>query len=146
LKNPSAEDKVFVILDLQNAYLSQTSLVVEYFLIMLKNYPESLHKIVMINTPMLFTAVWAVIRQFLDERSLSKVEIFGYQYHERLHEMVELGNLPERYGGYCKCEGGCDKKDLGPWNENGEDIEPLWDFEGRDLSEQDSRPAIELAI
>lgn len=149
-KNPTADEKVSAIFNLHNAYLSQfpkfTSVVIDYLKIMLRNYPESLHKIIIINTPMLFSAVWAVIRQFLDQRSLSKVEILGCQYHKYIQEMVGPDNLPKKYGGACECEGGCDNKDLGPWNENGEEIEPRWDFEGRDVNENGSRSEFVLTV
>lgn len=72
-----------------------------------------------VNAPMLFTGVWAVVKGFLDEKTRSKIKIMGGTFKKELLELVESENLPEFLGGTCKCEGlgGCNNSDAGPWQE-----------------------------
>jgi hypothetical protein len=57
-----------------------------------------------INAPMLFTGVWAVVKGFLDEKTRKKIKIVGSKYEKDLLELVEPENLPDFLGGTCKCE------------------------------------------
>jgi len=41
------------------------------------NYPESLAAAYIVNAPTVFSVVWAVVRQFLDPRTVAKVHIMG---------------------------------------------------------------------
>ena len=70
-----------------------------------------------INAPFLFTFIWKIMSLWFDERTLKKICIVGSDYKERLHELVEIDCLPERFGGTCKCEefGGCKVSDQGVW-------------------------------
>ena len=70
-----------------------------------------------VNAPMLFTGVWAMVKSFLDEKTRNKIKIFGGSYKKELLELVDSENLPEFLGGICKCEGlgGCNNSDCGPW-------------------------------
>ena len=43
-------------------------------------YPETMGHTFLINAPMLFTAVWAIIKGFLDEKTRSKIKILGTNY------------------------------------------------------------------
>jgi CRAL/TRIO domain len=72
-----------------------------------------------VNAPMLFTGVWAVVKGFLDERTRNKIQIKGSKYQKELLELVEPQNLPDFIGGSCKCEksGGCMLSVEGPWND-----------------------------
>lgn len=69
-----------------------------------------------VNAPMLFTGVWAVVKGFLDEKTRNKIHIKGSKYQNELLELVEAENLPDFLGGKCKCEGGCLNVQPGPWN------------------------------
>ena len=80
-------------------------------------YPETLSKMFIINAPTLFTAVWKMIKGFLDERTASKVEILGSNYEKRLLEAIDAENLPTYLGGTCECANGCQNSDIGPWND-----------------------------
>jgi hypothetical protein len=56
-----------------------------------------------VNAPMLFTGVWAVVKGFLDERTRQKIKICGSKYQKELLEVVDVDNLPDFLGGTCKC-------------------------------------------
>ena len=70
-----------------------------------------------INAPMIFSAVWAIIKGFLDEKTRSKIIIKGTDYLETILEHVDKENLPKFLGGTCECEGGCLKRQPGPWDD-----------------------------
>lgn len=73
-----------------------------------------------VNAPMLFTGVWAIVKGFLDEKTRQKIHIKGHKYEKDLLELVDAENLPDFLGGKCKCEefgGGCMFSNAGPWND-----------------------------
>lgn len=82
-------------------------------------YPEIMGQMFIVNAPMLFTGVWAIVKGFLDEKTRKKISIKGGKYEKEILELVEPQNLPDFIGGSCKCEefGGCMKSGAGPWNE-----------------------------
>jgi len=72
------------------------------------NYPENLKKLFLINCPTLFTMIWKAVKPFLNENTIKKIRICGSSdYKSALLEDIPAENLPEEYGGTCKCEGGC---------------------------------------
>lgn len=72
-------------------------------------YPEIMGQCFIVNSPMIFSAIWAVVKGFLDEKTRNKISIKGGKFEKELLELVEPENLPEFLGGKCKCEkfGGC---------------------------------------
>ena len=82
-------------------------------------YPECMGKFYIINAPWAFSAVWSIIKPWLDEVTVSKVEILGSGYKDKLLEQIPVENLPKEFGGTCNCVGGCSLSDAGPWNEAG---------------------------
>ena len=69
---------------------------------------------------MVFSALYAIIKGFLDERTRSKVRIIGSNYQPVLLENISAENLPAFLGGTCTCshvEGGCLESNAGPWND-----------------------------
>jgi hypothetical protein len=66
-----------------------------------KHYPETLGRMFIINVPTIFSAAWALIRPFLDERTQRKIEIFSSAsaWKKRLREVVEPRDLPVDFGG-----------------------------------------------
>lgn len=51
------------------------------------NYPEVARKVLLINTPSIFSTVWSGIRGFLDEGTASKFEIKGSDYLPMLRKV-----------------------------------------------------------
>jgi len=83
-------------------------------------YPETMGQCLVVNAPMVFSALYAIIKGFLDERTRSKIRIVGSNYQQVLLEAIDAENLPEFLGGTCTCshvEGGCINSDTGPWQD-----------------------------
>jgi hypothetical protein len=57
-----------------------------------------------INAPMLFSAVWAVIKKFMDEKTRNKIQICGKDFNKKIRELVDEDKLPDFLGGSCRCE------------------------------------------
>ena len=50
-------------------------------LLVLQDYfPEHLGQMFIINTPMIFKAIWAVVYQMLEERTRKKIVVLGASY------------------------------------------------------------------
>jgi len=79
-------------------------------------YPETMGKFYIINVPWAFSAVWAIVRPWLDEVTVAKIEILGGGYKDALLQQIPKENLPKEFGGECTCAGGCSMSDAGPWN------------------------------
>lgn len=80
-------------------------------------YPEYLGKMLIVNAPTTFIAIWAMIKPWLDKRTQKKIEVHGSSFISRLLELVEADNLPEFLGGHCQCLEGCENSDAGPWKD-----------------------------
>lgn len=52
-------------------------------------YPEIMGQTFIVNAPMLFSGVWAVIKGFLDEKTRKKIAIKGGSYQKDLLDLVE---------------------------------------------------------
>ena len=73
-----------------------------------KYYPESLHKLYVVNCPKLISYAWNIVKPWLDERTQKK--IFFYKHHEtkaKLLEDIDADCLPVDLGGTCRCSDGC---------------------------------------
>jgi hypothetical protein len=85
-------------------------------------YPETLYKMFLINTSFFFSAVWTIVKGFIDEKTRNKINVEKSSYQKKLLEYIDADNLPAFLGGNCKCEhieGGCLYSDIGPWNPKG---------------------------
>ncbi|CAL1375821.1 unnamed protein product [Linum trigynum] len=81
-------------------------------------YPETLHRLYIVNAGSGFRMLWKVLKPFLDVRTLKKIQVLGDSYKSELLEAVDPSNLPSFLGGSCSCSGhgGCLFSDKGPWN------------------------------
>jgi hypothetical protein len=85
-------------------------------------YPEMLGTMYLINTGFFFSALWTLVKGFIDEKTRKKIKVEGSSYQKKLLELVEPENLPKFLGGSCTCShitGGCLFADIGPWNPEG---------------------------
>ena len=76
----------------------------------------------LLNTNLLFNAVWAIVKAFINEKTRKKIHMLGGKYQSKLLEMVDKENLPCIIGETCTCshiENGCLYLDIGPWNPRG---------------------------
>lgn len=83
------------------------------------NYPETLHRMYIINAGGGFKLLWNAIKSFLDPQTTAKIHVLGHKYHSKLLEIIDKSQLPEFLGGTCTCEdqGGCMRSDKGPWKD-----------------------------
>ena len=112
------------ILDLNGVSISNFYRVKDYVMQMSAigqdRYPETMGKFYIINAPWAFSAVWSIIKPWLDEVTVSKIDILGRDYKGKLLAQIPAENLPKEFGGQCECPGGCSLSDAGPWNANWE--------------------------
>ncbi|PYH43563.1 SEC14 family lipid-binding protein [Aspergillus saccharolyticus JOP 1030-1] len=101
-------------------YLSQASGISQNY------YPERLGKLYLINAPWGFSGVFSFVKKFLDPVTVSKIHVLGTGYKKELLAQVPAENLPEEFGGTCKCSGGCELSDMGPWKEAEWAKPPKW--------------------
>jgi len=64
-------------------------------------FPEILGICVIVNAPTFFSAIWSIIRRWLDPRTAGKIEIFSFKgsAERRLKELIDADQLPSDYGG-----------------------------------------------
>ena len=65
-------------------------------------YPERLKHFFMINAPWFFTAIWAMLKPFIDPVTASKINIVGSDYLDTLREHIDDSQIPEDLGGSFK--------------------------------------------
>ncbi|XP_039124845.1 phosphatidylinositol/phosphatidylcholine transfer protein SFH8-like isoform X1 [Dioscorea cayenensis subsp. rotundata] len=83
------------------------------------NYPETLHRMFIINAGTGFKLLWNTVKSFLDPKTTSKIHVLGSKYQNKLLEIIDPSELPEFLGGTCTCAdlGGCLKSEKGPWKD-----------------------------
>ncbi|KAI9480813.1 MAG: CRAL-TRIO domain-containing protein [Benjaminiella poitrasii] len=73
-------------------------------------YPETLHRLFIINAPSAFVVMFKVVKPWLNPRTLEKIHVLGSDFQSVLLNYIDADNLPSFLGGNCKCEhmpGGC---------------------------------------
>ncbi|KAI7904987.1 CRAL-TRIO domain-containing protein [Cokeromyces recurvatus] len=73
-------------------------------------YPETLHRLFIVNAPSAFTVMFKVIKHWLNPRTLEKIHVLGSDFQSVLLNYIDADSLPSFLGGTCKCEhmpGGC---------------------------------------
>ncbi|CAN8234650.1 unnamed protein product [Cochlearia groenlandica] len=83
------------------------------------NYPETLHRMFIINAGPGFKMLWGSVKSFLDPKTVTKIHVVGNKYQNKLLEIMDASQLPDFLGGTCTCadEGGCMRSDKGPWKD-----------------------------
>lgn len=67
-------------------------------------FPETMHKMLIVNAPTFFAATWRIIKGWLDPRTAAKIEVISSKSaaEKRLLELVDADLLPTDYGGKAK--------------------------------------------
>lgn len=55
-------------------------------------------KMFIINSPIVFKTVWAVIKGWIDEKTRAKIEILGSSYMKKLTALVDVSQIPDFLG------------------------------------------------
>jgi len=101
-------EKFVVVFDLKNLAFSPDMFGINYVRDMFtcdgKYYPERLHKMVMINAPWYFSAIWALVSYVVDPVTANKISIIGSNYEEVLKELIDEDNIPVDCGGEAHVE------------------------------------------
>jgi len=64
------------------------------------NYPETLKAAYVINTPKVFQLVFSILQKTVNQRTLQKIKVFGYDnWKQELLLHISPENLPELWGG-----------------------------------------------
>ena len=68
-------------------------------------FPERVHKVVIVNPPAAFNALWAVFSPMVSARTMARVRICKdtQSAREALLEDLDLRDIPREYGGECDC-------------------------------------------
>ena len=80
-----------------------------------KRFPEFVHSITVVNTPMFFENYYNQLQGWFSERTRAKIFITGESAPQCLLDAVEPERLPAIYGGECNCSAQCVYSDKGPW-------------------------------
>lgn len=117
-------DQMRMVVDLKGATLKQISnkqlnlIWKEISKELARRFPELVHSIVVLNTPMFFENFFLTeVKPHLSERTAAKVLLTGESAPEILLEEVEPSKLPAIYGGECSCVAQCIYSDKGPWSD-----------------------------
>ena len=62
-------------------------------------FPETLRKLFIINAPWYFSAIFALVKAFIDADTAMKINIIGNDYLPHLLELIEMDNIPIEIGG-----------------------------------------------
>ena len=62
-------------------------------------YPERLYKAIFINAPSIFTAIWSIVRPWLDTVTANKYSAAGPNFISELRESIDDSQIPVEYGG-----------------------------------------------
>lgn len=73
-------------------------------------YPETLSKLYIINSTILFVKIWSIAKRWIDKDILKKVHVGKSLYDLIDKDDIPPENIPEFLGGTCSCDsslGGC---------------------------------------
>jgi len=99
-------EKQVLVLDMKNVSLQMDFMALSAFKRTVKIdeacYPERLHVLYVINAPILFHVLWAIVAPWIDNVTKSKFRILGKNYPQILKENIPENMIPEEYGGTLK--------------------------------------------
>lgn len=65
-------------------------------------YPETLRRVLLINTPSHWTLFFHLVKPFIGKKTLDKIVILGADYHEVMEKHIARERIPVEYGGTCE--------------------------------------------
>jgi hypothetical protein len=65
-------------------------------------YPERLKHFFVINAPWYFTAIWTLVKPWIDPITREKMQILGTDYLPTLLRHMDLDQIPKELGGCCE--------------------------------------------
>jgi len=77
-------------------------------------YPECAGKMFLINTGMTFSALWAVVKLMIDQKTRDKISVLGSKFLKDVTKYIDPDNLPKSLGGNNPKEV---NESVGPWTE-----------------------------
>ncbi|KAJ4975958.1 hypothetical protein NE237_001064 [Protea cynaroides] len=82
-------------------------------------YPETLHRMFIVNAGPGFKMLWLAVKKFLDPMTIAKIQVLEPKCLSKLLEFIDSSQLPDFLGGTCTCsaEGGCIGSNKGPWDD-----------------------------
>ncbi|OVA19691.1 CRAL-TRIO domain [Macleaya cordata] len=82
-------------------------------------FPETLHRMFIVNAGSGFKMLYGTAKKFLDQKTISKIQVLEPKSLGKLLETIDSSQLPDFLGGSCTCsaEGGCLRSNKGPWND-----------------------------
>ena len=71
----------------------------EFLVVLQRYYPETLGALFFVNAPFVFSAIWRMMRGWLDPETAAKVHILGYDCAATLEQHIGPNDLLREYGG-----------------------------------------------
>jgi hypothetical protein len=65
-------------------------------------FPERLHRAFLVNPPWFFSTIWTILKPFLDQKTVEKINFLGDDYKEVLLQHYDEDQLLEVFGGKNK--------------------------------------------
>jgi hypothetical protein len=122
--NKKGVDQIVMIVDLKGAKLKDLTnqkmmkLYQQLCLEVQRFFPQMVHKIYVLNTPMFFENIWeSQLVKCINDNTLKKIVISSNSTHSDLQDQIDEYELPSIYGGTCECKATCVYSEKGPWTE-----------------------------
>jgi hypothetical protein len=98
---PAQIENWSIILDLNNVGITQVpkSLLKGIISAMQKNYRGRLYRMYMVNSHWLIRGLWKVAKQWMDEFTVTKINILGHDFSKELLNVIDEDKLEVKYGG-----------------------------------------------
>ena len=95
--------------------------ILERMKIMIKNiktcYPDLCADTYIVNAPTMFNVAFAIVKPFMEKRTVQKIKILGKNYQNVIHEVVDKKRLPDFLGGDVVGVYPGVSPELAPWND-----------------------------
>ena len=62
-------------------------------------WPNTLHKMFIINAPWAFRMAWKVVSQFVHPITVEKINILGGDYIKEMSKFIDMDQIPKKFGG-----------------------------------------------